>query len=283
MIELCPISDFPFTKSDFTEEFRVYQDQFELFWFDDVEKISICQWNMVEYMSSDVHVLGVKLGKNEFYIGTLNGEWCLHSNLNLRWPFKNTVNSTYIDLYNWIKKEYLIPDEIIYSIIRISKKYSPANNAIKDSNFSSCWSENPKRLSPPFCENCNKSVRKDNYIAVNNFGRCLTNTPWNSGWKGQCEHCNYDYNISLRQMVSNHMWPVERRTDIKISNKNYMDSVDSFMILSGVEIIISETFGGEKKISKTELFISTNELKYIIQKIKSSPLLEQFDWDADCT
>lgn len=282
MTELSTISDFPFTKSDFIEEFKVYQDQFDLYWFDDINNLSIFKQNLVEILLEDVHVLGIRYGGNEFYIGTLYGEWCLHSNMNLRWPFKEALNNSNHDLYKWIKKEYAIPDEIIYSIIRISKKYKVNNSYIR-SNFSSWTHENTNRLILPLCENCHKPVRTENYIPVNNFSRGICYPPWNSGWKGQCEHCNYDYNISLRQIVSNGSWPIERRTLIKSNTKKYMDSMDSFVILSGVEVSVSEISGFEKSVSTKELFISTNELKYILQKLKASPLLEQYDWDADCT
>jgi len=62
-----------------------------------------------------------------------------------------------------------------------------------------------------------------------------------------------------------------------------MDALEQFVFVTGVEICISEIIDySEKKITNSQIFISTNELNYILKKLKNSPLLEQFDWDADC-
>ena len=53
---------------------------------------------------------------------------------------------------------------------------------------------------------------------------------------------------------------------------------DAFIGLSGVEIEQCNSIDGVKKT-----FISTNELKYLINALKNSPLLEQLDWNEDRT
>ena len=52
----------------------------------------------------------------------------------------------------------------------------------------------------------------------------------------------------------------------------------SFIGLSGVEIEQRNSMDGVKKT-----FISTNELKYLINVLKDSPILKQLDWNEDLT
>ncbi len=287
-MELYPNSDFLFSKSDFIDEFYVFDDQYDLFWFDEVRKLETFQYYSVETLVDDVTAVGFKIGRIEFYIGTLNGEWCLFSNRNLdgRFLFRNAPDSTNLELINWLSKEYSIPVEITYSIVRIAKKYKSKKVFSNGRNFSSWMSNNPESLTPPLCLKCNLPVRKHDFIPEDRFTKGISNPPWNSGWQGICENCNHSYNFSSSQLVSAELFKIERRSLVKLAHKDYMDSLDSFVILSGVEISISEIInysGKENQITNSNIFISTNELNFILKSLKNSPLLDQYDWDADTT
>lgn len=285
-MELYPLSDFLFTKSDFKEEFGVYEGQYQVYWFEEVTQFETYKFYAIETLPEDLAAVGFKIGRNEFYIGTLNGEWCLFSNLDLdgRFSFKHAHESTNSELFHWLLKEYAIPVEIAYSIVRIAKKYQAKKLFSNERNFSGWGTVNPQSLVPPLCPECNLPVRKNNFIPENRFSRGASNPPWNSGWQGICENCNHDFSFTLTQHVSDEIFKIERKTAVKLSHQDYMDSLDAFVILTGVEVSISEFVQfSENKVSNSKIFISTNELNYILKKLKNSPFLGQFDWDADLT
>jgi len=121
---LNPFSDYPFTKEDIIDEFSVYQELYEIYWFDYVSKLNIYNYYAVELMLSDIAVIGIKIKENEFYIGTFESVWYLISNKQkYMYSFENIHNSSILNSFNILNNEFQIPVEMIYSFIRLAKKY----------------------------------------------------------------------------------------------------------------------------------------------------------------
>ena len=127
----------------------------------------------------------------------------------------------------------------------------------------------------PLCPNCGEPVRKNYFsqyriISIEGGAR-----PWNYEWNGRCESCGHDFTLTMRQRLSS---PDEDRyTVVRVASESAESGyVDVFMGLSGVEIEQRNSIDGVKKT-----FISTNELKYLINALKDSPILEQKDWYED--
>jgi hypothetical protein len=284
-------SDFPFSSKDFLEEFSIYEEQFEIYWYTNISKLSIFKYFSVEMLREDICAVGFKILDIEFFIGTFEHKWCLFSNKqNFLYTIKDIRNTSHFLTYNTLKTDFQIPIEIIYSIIRIANKYEHVPiGSLNERNFSSCWNnQSLKHLIPPKCSNCGKNVRKDNYKPKIDFLMC--NPPWNSGWDGVCENCNYDYNFKFVQNVTSqsgdYYFKISRESNLVLSRRDFLDSLDSFTVLSGIELTISDItkIPNAKDIIETNsIFISTNELKFIISILNDSPLLKQYDWDGDCT
>jgi hypothetical protein len=121
---LNPFSDYPFTKEDIIDEFSVYQELYEIYWFDYVSKLNIYNYYAVELLQSDIAVIGFKIKENEFYIGTFESVWYLISNKQkYMYSFENIHNSSILNSFNILNNEFQIPVEMIYSFIRLAKKY----------------------------------------------------------------------------------------------------------------------------------------------------------------
>ncbi len=121
---LNPFSDYPFTKKDIIDEFSVYQELYEIYWFDYVSKLNIYNYYAVELLQSDIAVIGFKIKENEFYIGTFESVWYLISNKQkYMYSFENIHNSSILNSFNILNNEFQIPVEMIYSFIRLAKKY----------------------------------------------------------------------------------------------------------------------------------------------------------------
>ena len=81
-------------------------------------------------------------------------------------------------------------------------------------------------------------------------------------------------------------YKISRESNLLIARRDYMDSMDSFTVLSGIELTITDIIkrpNCKDDIETNKIFISTNELKYIIEHLRDSPFLNQYDWDGDCT
>lgn len=141
----------------------------------------------------------------------------------------------------------------------------------------------------PLCPHCGRPVRKgmphsDFPIIGSIEGNAYDGRiPWNYNWDGKCENCGHDFSITMTQrMDSSHN---DRQTIVRVSKRQVQAMSedgyilnDAFIGLSGVEIEQHNSIDGIKKT-----FISTNELKYLINTLKNSPLLEQLDWNEDRT
>ena len=134
----------------------------------------------------------------------------------------------------------------------------------------------------PLCPHCGRPVRKgmphsDFPIIGSIEGNAYDGRiPWNYNWDGKCENCGYDFSISMHQKIHTGK---DRYTTVRVSVRRIeRDLSDDLIGLSGVEIEQRNSIDGVKKT-----FISTNELKYLINALKDSPLLEQMDWYEDRT
>lgn len=146
---------------------------------------------------------------------------------------------------------------------------------------------NDETASIPLCPHCGRPVRKEikHYQFIGSIeGNAFDGkTPWNFGWKGKCENCGYDFSISMTQKIDS---PYNNRQTIVRVSKCIVQAMgsdgfilhDAFVGLSGIEIEQRNNIDGVKKT-----FISTNELKYLINALKDSPILAQLDWNEDKT
>lgn len=156
---------------------------------------------------------------------------------------------------------------------------------MSDRNYSPAYGP-AKGLNPPLCTNCSNPVRNEGYKTVCTFPPIFSCPPWNSGWDGKCEHCGFDFNTSFVQVLRKH--PDEnkvesgRNTKISVASTRFPVFYDESEILSGVEIEIT-SFGRYFQENSEKIFISTNELKYILSTLINSPILQQFDWGEDWT
>jgi hypothetical protein len=121
---LNPKADFPFTKEDFIQEFSVYQDRFEVFWFDDVSSLVNHHFFKIDAFIDDIDVIGFNIPEKEFFLGTYEHEWCIFSCRKKKYyEFKYLQTNNGSELHNLLRQELEIPNEIIYSVIRILSKY----------------------------------------------------------------------------------------------------------------------------------------------------------------
>ena len=128
-------------------------------------------------------------------------------------------------------------------------------------------------VNAPLCPHCGELVRKRIHGYPYRITSIEGNTkPWNYMWNGRCESCGFDFTLTMRQKLS---FPEDDRyTVVRVASKPAESGyVDVFMGLSGVEIEQRNSIDGVKKT-----FLSTNELKFLINALNNSPLLEQLDW-----
>ncbi|MBP5241243.1 MAG: hypothetical protein J6Z26_04980 [Bacteroidales bacterium] len=141
----------------------------------------------------------------------------------------------------------------------------------------------------PLCPHCGKPVRKHvpmppkdaRISSIQNMGDGIV--PWNFGWDGRCENCGHDYNVVMRiDMGSRGPDNRDRQTVVKVGARGYCHNVEAFLgegsstVLSGVEI---ETRCGHQVET---LFLSANELKYLMKALQNSPILKQLDYYDEC-
>lgn len=134
----------------------------------------------------------------------------------------------------------------------------------------------------PICPHCGKPVRKEtpkpNWPIVGSVKSAYDrNVPWNYQWDGTCENCGRNLGLWIFQTIPNSN---PRFTYVREASKQVKTSLDSMAGLSGVEIV--QNHGSETDTNQC-MFISTNELKCLINALQNSPLLEQLDWGEDYT
>lgn len=139
----------------------------------------------------------------------------------------------------------------------------------------------------PLCPHCGRPVRRELPHLFNigsiEGGAFDGKTPWNYNWNGRCENCGHDFSITMTQRINS--LHNDRQTIVRVSKRQVQAMSaegyilpDAFIGLSGVEIEQRNNVDGVKKT-----FISTNELKYLINALKDSPILKQLDCNEDWT
>ena len=134
----------------------------------------------------------------------------------------------------------------------------------------------------PRCPRCGGPIRKRipdvkwPIIGSVQGGAYDHKVPWNYQWNGVCENCGHDFNIKMAQNLEQE--GISRLTTLKVSGKSVPTRFrDAHVGFSGVEIEQNTNDG------TTKMFISTNELRFMIHTLKNSPILEQWDWKEDYT
>ena len=141
----------------------------------------------------------------------------------------------------------------------------------------------------PHCSFCGQPIKKGfprpDWPIVGSIegGAYDGKVPWNYKWDGRCENCGHDYSITMIQRINtpyNDRQTILKSSDRRIQEKcdGGFDSPDAFIGLSGIEIEQRNSTDGVQKV-----FISTNELNYLLKALKNSPILEQLDWREDYT
>lgn len=145
-----------------------------------------------------------------------------------------------------------------------------------------------RMMTIPICKHCGHPLRKGiprppYGIAVSSLTDIRDNiVPWNYQWDGKCEHCGHDYNITMMLNMDSYGHDNKtKQTTIKVSSKEYChdfeccqgEGIDT--VLSGVEIHT------KTDIQDETVFISSNELKYLLQALRDSPLCQQFDYETE--
>ncbi|MDR1348840.1 MAG: hypothetical protein LBJ63_10550 [Prevotellaceae bacterium] len=132
----------------------------------------------------------------------------------------------------------------------------------------------------PVCSHCGYLLRKEipkpkeGYVGSIQGDAYDGKVPWNYEWNGKCEHCGHDYNISMWSNIPTFEGNRNKMTTVKVSARGVMRSLTQPQIIcvSGVEIESRMSGSGVEK-----LFLSTNELKYLMEIFKNSPILKQLD------
>jgi len=139
----------------------------------------------------------------------------------------------------------------------------------------------------PLCPHCGRPVRKFVPVPPKDAQissiKCLGDgiVPWNYGWDGRCENCGHDFSIIMNiDMGSTGPDNCFRKTTIKASSRGFLHHITCNFgewrstVLSGVEI---ETHC-ERGYGTEKIFISANELKYLMNVLQGSPILKQLDY-----
>lgn len=157
-------------------------------------------------------------------------------------------------------------------------------------------------MDTPICPHCGKPLRKRKLrpkrgitvSSINNIKDKIV--PWNYGWDGKCENCGHDFNIVMNiNMGETGAEVMTRQTTVKVGCSGYAHQNQDFIIEAYADDIIANTvlsgvvietkdisWGGLKSQSNgkpnMKVFLSANELKYLINALKDSPILKQLDY-----
>ena len=129
----------------------------------------------------------------------------------------------------------------------------------------------------PVCKHCGHRIRKSISASITQDYNNMV-SPWNHEWNGKCEFCGHDYSIHMGMPV---FFSQKKKTSVKADSRiiGEPDNIDQYRILSGVTIKTTIGNEAEENCEHGEVFLSANELKGLIEILKDSPLLEQFDYD----
>lgn len=114
-------------------------------------------------------------------------------------------------------------------------------------------------------------------------------TPWNVNWDGKCEYCGHDYNINLETPINDNGKKKNKTTFVKVDTNDSVHErysisengekcidVTRYPVLSGVTI---KTQVGD--VMQGEVFLCADELKRLVDLLKDSPILKQYDYIID--
>jgi hypothetical protein len=141
------------------------------------------------------------------------------------------------------------------------------------------WFGEGQGKTAPHCPKCGQKVRGDSSERRGHLG--VANLPWNAGWDGTCEHCDFHFEMTLVQQLH---FKVNRTTRIKPENMYYQTFFDEGIALSGIEITVTDNqFGREPE--ETTLFLSMGEVARLMEALEAelSVYMNQFDWSEDWT
>ena len=101
-------------------------------------------------------------------------------------------------------------------------------------------------------------------------------TPWNYKWDGKCEYCGHDYATNMELLIDDK--GQKKKTSVTVDSLGCKLPLhcDIYTVLSGVTI---RTTVGE--VVQGEVFLTANELKHLIETLKNSPIIEQYDYLSD--
>lgn len=122
---LSPLSDFPFKKEDFINEFEHFQNMCPVLWFEEVRELGLCKFNMVEYLMEDVEAIGIRIAEKEFYIGTMGGYWAVFSNFPGydAFYFRDAEDKSDQIIMDFLLKKLCLPDGFANACLKMMRKY----------------------------------------------------------------------------------------------------------------------------------------------------------------
>ena len=134
----------------------------------------------------------------------------------------------------------------------------------------------------PICKHCGQRLRRNIPSLVGAVSNIQDSSrleaPWNYNWDGKCEYFGHDYAFHVGLQINDDALKTIKRTFVSADCMGFAvpGTCDKYTVLSGITI---KTYVGEAK--RGEVFLSSNELKKLIDLLKDSPLLEQFDYKFD--
>ena len=189
--------------------------------------------------------------------------------------------------YKQCPNGHYYPDDFDYC------PYCPIQFSTKERHqYRNDYTRSAKMTAVPMCKFCGRPLRgriphPPHGIVVSSLNDISDHiVPWNYQWDGKCEHCGHDYNLTMGLNMSSYGDNCAKRTTVKVSSRGYSHNLvhdldcacDDFSpstILSGVEIHTKTSDQDEK------IFISANELRYIINALENSPVIQQFDYKEE--
>lgn len=144
----------------------------------------------------------------------------------------------------------------------------------------------------PSCRFCGRPLRKNVLSRVKGISSVHDSAdgivPWNYQWDGKCECCGHDYNFVMRLRTCSSFDNTSKETLVQVKTDKVMHhitgSVDEnpgYTCLAGVEIRTGYGGVGGHLNHQQRVFLSANELKYLIEALKDSPIIKQFDYQIE--
>ncbi len=132
----------------------------------------------------------------------------------------------------------------------------------------------------PICSHCGHRLRKSippsqDLVYDIDEKPCPDADPslWNYQWNGKCEYCGHDYSVHMGLNIDDLH---KKQTVVFADTCRVQDKerFDQLTCLSGVTI--RTVIDGQPS---QEVFLSTNELNYLMKALNDSPLMKQHDYN----